>query len=254
MDEVIKERIYVLGAITSVIALFLMIIPHLAGYASYFESIPVNYRIYLFIFLLSVLAIIILNLLRLRAKKYPISIKNDNILYTIEDSTGKLVHCEKNQLMRANYDFIKLYDEEIVVDGEITNIKGSIEGAESTIVAPSEKRGMTWDVQHVFHRQLPTSKYVKRTLSFDFIDSFTKNNEYVLCRILNIIEDFQLSIIFPMNRPPQEIRGFLKRGPIEIEKQKPPLQLYELPDKRKRVDWQIKRPKVGDIYKIIWSW
>ena len=254
MDEVIKERIYVLGAIANVIVLFLMLITYFLGYASYFELIPANYRCYLFIFLLVVLAFIILNLLRLRAKKYPISIKNDNILYTIEDPRGKLVHCEKNQLMRANQDFIKLYDEEIIVDGEIANIKGSIEGAESTIVAPSEKRGMTWDVQHVFHRQLSTSKYVKRTFSFDFIDSFTKNNEYVLCRIANVVEDFQLSIIFPMNRPPQEIRGFLKRGPIEIERQNPPLQMYELPDKRKRVDWQIKRPKVGDIYKIIWSW
>ena len=253
MDEVIKERIFVLGAIANVILLFLMLIPYFVRYAS-FELIPANYRIYLFIFLLVVLAFIILKLLGLRAKKYPISIKNDNILYTIEDPTGKLVHCEKNQLMRANHDFIKVYDEEIIVDGKIANIKGSIEGAESTIVASSERRGMAWGVQHVFHRQLPTNKYVKRTFSFDFIDSFTENNEYALCRIVNVVDDFQLSIIFPMNRPPQEIRGFLKRGPIEFEKQNPPLQMYELPDKRKRVDWHIKRPKVGDIYKIIWSW
>ena len=291
MDEVTKEQIFIIAAIANILALLLLIIPYFIKLTPYFELIPTNYRIYLFFFLTLVLvfieavpqllltpknlllfgfkplfaflflpildcwtASIILKILSLRSKKYPICIKNDNILYTIENPEGKLVHCEKNQLMRANQGFITTYNEEIIVDGEIENIRGSIEGAESTIIAAPKREGMAWNVQHVFHRPLPKNKYVKRIFSFDFIDSFTENKEYVLCRIVNIVEDFQLSIIFPKNRSPQEIRGFLRRGPIEIEKQDPPIYTYELADKRKRIDWQVKYPKIGDIYKIIWSW
>ena len=254
MDEVTKEQIFIIAAIANILAILLLIIPYFIKLAPYFELIPTNYRIYLFFFLTLVLVFIILKILSLRSKKYPICIKNDNILYTIEDPGGKLVRCEKNQLMRANQDFITTYNEEIIVDGKIENIRGSIEGAESTFIAAPKREGMAWNVQHVFHRPLPKNKHVKRTFSFDFIDSFTENKEYVLCRIVNIVEDFQISIIFPKNRSPQEIRGFLRRGPIEIEKQDPPIYTYELADKRKRIDWQVKYPKIGDIYKIIWSW
>lgn len=254
MDEVTKERIFIIAAIANILVLLATVIPYLTKYSPYLERIPTNYRIYLLIFLLVVLAFIILKLLSLRARKYPVSIKSDDILYTIENRTGKLVHCEKNQLIRANSDFIKIYDEEIIVDGKIENARGTIEGGESTIIVTPKREGMTWTVQHVFHRQLPKNKYIKRTFSFDFIDSFTEKNEYVLCRIINVVEDFRLSVIFPADRPPQEIRGFLKRGAVEVEKLKPPIHRYELSDKRVRADWQVKRPRTGDIYRIIWSW
>ena len=68
------------------------------------------------------------------------------------------------------------------------------------------------------------------------------------------VGDSQLSIIFPVERIPHEIRGFLRRGQIEIEKESPPIHRYELPDKRVRVDWQVRWPRTGDIYKIIWNW
>ncbi len=247
MEEVTKEWIFTLAAIANILALFLLIIP-------YFQRLTTNYRTFLILILILFLVIFISKIISLRSKKYPVSIKNNHIFYTIEDIEGRLVHCEKNQLIRANQDFIATYNEEIIVDGKIENISGSIEGSESaTIIAPV-REGMTWNIQHVFNRPLPKNKYLKRTFSFDFIDSFTRNNEYIVCWIRNIVDDFEVSIIFPENRPPREIKGFLRRGQIEIEKQDPPLYLYELPDKRKRIDWQVKHPKIGDIYKVIWSW
>lgn len=254
MDDPNKERIVILAAVANILALLVMVIPYIMERARYLEFIPVWLRLLLLLLLLVLLVFIIIKMFSLRVKRYPVSIKSDSILYTINDHTGRLVHCEKNQLIRANHDFVKIYDEEIIVDGSIANIVGSIEGAESSIVSSPARQGMSWNVQHVFSRQLPKNKFVTRTFAFDFIDSFMENTEYVICRIANKVEDFQLSIIFPLEKIPHEIRGFLRRGQIEIEKESPPIHRYELPDKRVRVDWQVKWPKTGDIYKIIWSW
>ncbi len=254
MDDPTKERLFILAAIANILAVLVMVIPYLVEHAPYLELIPTWLRALLVFSLLAILVFIIVRILNLRAKRYPVSLKSDHILYTINDATGKLVHCEKNQLIRANHDFIKIYDDEIIVDGSIANITGSIEGSESSIISSPERRGMTWNVQHAFSRQLPKNKYVKRTFAFDFLDSFTECSEYILCRIANRVEDFQLSIIFPVDRVPHEIRGFLKRGQIEIEKESPPIHRYELPDKRIRVDWQVRWPRTGDIYNIIWNW
>ena len=153
MDEDTKEHIFIIAAIANILALLFMAIPFLFNYGP-FLNILTKYRTYLIILLLFVLIFIIAGILRIRARKYPISIKADNILYTIKDSNGKLVNCEKNQFIRANYDFIKTMGEEIIVDGKIENFKGYIEGIESIIVPAPKREGMTWNMQHVFQRQL----------------------------------------------------------------------------------------------------
>ncbi len=253
MDEEAKEKIFILAAVANILAVLIMGISYSSQYISKFTFNLTDYRIYLSLLLLVALVITILRIVNLRQRRFPVSIKDDNISYTINDPSGKLVHCEKNQLIRANHDFIKVYEEEIIVDGTLTNFKGSVEGIASSIIPSTEKKEGVWKVQHVFHRTLP-KKYIKRSFSFDFVDSFTKDSEYITCRVVNIVKDFQISLTFPENRPPKEIRGLLRKGPVEIEKERPLFHRYEGADGRVRVDWKIGNPKSGDIYKIIWDW
>lgn len=252
-----KEGIYIIGAIASIIGLIIIITPslleHFPPLMEHVIKIPVYYKIFLFFFLSIVLIFLISKLLSFKKRKIPISIKDDHVIYTIKDSKGKLVSCEKNQFIRANMDFITTYEEEIATDGEIENFKGSIEGVESWIIPPSKKAGLKWKIRHVFYGALPKGKYIRRTFSFDFIDSFTEKSEYIWLSIRNDVGSFVLSIIFPADRHPGEVKKFLKREPVEM-KIDPPICPYTLPDGRKRVDWSVNHPRINDIYIMRWDW
>jgi len=245
-----NDWLYVIGSIASILGLIIIIIPALIEYAI---DIPTNYKIILFFFLLALLIFSFSRILRLWKGKTPISIKEDHILYTIKESSGKLVTCEKNQFIRANVGFITMYEEEIATDGKIRNFRGEIEGIDSNIISSSKKEGLKWKIRHVFHEPLPQNKYIKRTFSFDFINSFTQNDEYIWLDIRNDVKSFILSIIFPSNRFPKEVKKFLKREPAEMNIG-PSLCPYTLPDGRTRVDWPVKHPKINDIYILRWNW
>jgi len=200
---------------------------------------------------LGILLIILIYLIYLHIKyiRFPFQMLLSEITLTIKDKEGKKARCEKKHVFRIYRDNIvdRIVDK-IIADGSIENMS----------VSPGELRDARKEVgmYHIetgFRHSLPKQKEFEHSLSFDFINSFTKSIEsYSIFVDYPVTRKVIIKIIFPRERECKESNMFLIKGILEKRLEKP--SFSRLKDGRCQIHWERKGLKMNDTYKLEWEW
>jgi len=188
-------------------------------------------------------------------KKHPfynVSIKQSIL---IKDRTGKLVQYKNDRTFRPNYPYISRTIGTVTSDGTIENFFATV--SDSNIrctyrILPYLEKFKLCEVS--FSEYLEKNKEYRIVSGFDFINSYTQSQEYHVFRIEMVDKIFSFSVIFPQGRLPKSINCFCTKGETFILKSLPPAIITPLPDGYKEYNWVIKRPRIGNTYKVKWEW
>lgn len=176
----------------------------------------------------------------------------------IKDSSGKLAHFKSKWIFKPNYPYISRVRSTVFSDGSIENFSGTIcndISVDCTInVFSSDQKSLI--VEEDFSGYLKKHKKYTSVLEFDFIDSYTKNQEYHIFRIESYQKKFSFSIIFPRGRYPTSIECTHTKSRNKIPIMQNGLKPSEFIDASgyKEYNWQVMHAPVGDSYRVHWTW
>ncbi len=188
-------------------------------------------------------------------KKYAFYTIYEKESLLIKDRTGKLAHFKDEWTFRPNHPYISQAKTTITSDGTIKNFFATISdnsiSCNFRILSYFEKFKIA---ELTFSKHLKKNKEYKVICGFDFINSYTQNQEYHVFRIEGFDKIFSFSVVFPIDRIPEDISCFCTKGEILLLKDLSPTTIILLPDGYKEYNWVIKRPRIGDTYKVKWGW
>lgn len=200
---------------------------------------------------LGILLFILIYLIYLHFKyiRFPFQVLLSEITLTIEDKEGKRVHCEKKHFFRIHRENVvdRIVDK-IIADGSIENI--SVSPGE---LKDARKEVGIYRIETGFRHSLPKQKEFEHSLSFNFIDSFTKSIEsYSIFVDYPVTKKIIVKVIFPSERECRESNMFLIKGILEKRLEKP--SFSRLKDGKCQIHWERKGLRMNDTYKLEWEW
>lgn len=212
---------------------------------------------YLFAILLIVICIVIFYF-NSYIKQHPFYIIYKKHSLIIRDRSGKLVHFRSKCIFKPNYPYICRVRSAVSTDGSIGNFSGTIcnsTNIDCTVSTfSSDKKFLI--VEQLFSKDLEVYKKYTSILEFDFIDSYTKDQEYHIFRMESYQRKFSFSIVFPSGRHPTSIEcAHDTKGdkvPLPQDALKPTASIDA--NGYKEYKWEIIHPRAGDTYRVDWAW
>ena len=210
---------------------------------------------YLFSILLIVIFIVIFYF-NSYIKQHPFYIIYKKHSLIIKDASGKLVHFRSKCIFKPNYPYIGRVRSAVFTDGSINNFSGTICNGTNigctVSTFSSDKKSLI--VEQVFSEDLEVYKKYTSILEFDFIDSYTEDQEYHIFRMESYQKKFSFSIVFPSDRYPTSIECThdTKGDKVPQDALKPTKSIDA--NGYKEYKWEIIHPLAGDSYRVQWTW
>lgn len=166
--------------------------------------------------------------------------------FVTEDA--RLVRQTRSARVRAASANVRGFVDQMSTDGRIVAID-----VRPGTYRPKRTEGGEMFLQIDFTRPLNKGEETDIQMRFDLIESFPDpNEEHWTVRVNPPTDVVRLIVRFHANRPYKAFRGFERFTAHE--------ELYEIQpketsdDERPVLDWEIKRPNVGCVYKLCWNW
>lgn len=178
---------------------------------------------------------------------FELRIASHEVLVDIQDIGGNLaIHKRKTKFICLK-DGITTFTDHMSVDGKLLEPQVT-----PGLIEDIRAEGGDLFVKANFGRVLKKGDQIERQLSAKLSECFIGQPEYWSVRIVLPTDEFKLSVIFPIERPYKNYRGFRRITSHEmINKVQPQETLIE---GRPALVWQVKFPVVKDVYKLVWDW
>jgi len=167
----------------------------------------------------------------------------------IMDREGKLAHVIKTHEIRANHSGLIHYrHRNLSCDGVAANFQPD---SISKIIT-SEKEAGDYNITIAFKHQIERWKSTLTSIEFDFVDSFTDDNEYLIALVPDRSRWLEMEVKFPENRLPKQgtVKMHLLSAGSEAELDPPEV-------KDRVIKWSI-RKRVWNLptgeYALSWDW
>ncbi|WP_299938536.1 toll/interleukin-1 receptor domain-containing protein [uncultured Pelagimonas sp.] len=179
---------------------------------------------------------------------YEVEIEEINSYNEICDIEGrKLVH--KNEFcIKAISDQVHGYTEQYQSDGYIENFSGAPGRIESIT-----KEQSIYYVRNTFDSPLLLGESMRRTAYCEYYDSFMSEDEYWVFRQSNPTRNLTIQIVFPIERPPKNCAGYVRKLNYDEEYHSPP-RIVAREDRRRQIEWNIPRVGLESSYILRWKW
>lgn len=165
-------------------------------------------------------------------------------ILTINDREGKSASLSRVQTARANHKGItEFWCRNISADGSISNIL--IDNK-----TPDGQRTEAGDIQVCkrFRDPLKFREIFKMVLSYELKDSFTSNPESIIHVVEAETKFLRLVALLPKDRLPKSAKARLRYGGANHKELSSPKLSGE------RIEFELKRPKLGAEYCLEWEW
>jgi hypothetical protein len=166
----------------------------------------------------------------------------------LQDTEGKRVTYFKRQRVRFLQDNIIAYQDNAWGDGNIFTDYQCSPGIPVDRYREGHRYRVLISLRATKQRGDIEEFYIQRTIT----DGFTRTTEDFQTEIDHKTQKLSLSVVFPMDRNPKEVRIVEQKAHRTLELGRD--HCHRLPDGRLEVRWETTKPRRFEAYILHWSW
>lgn len=178
---------------------------------------------------------------------FGLRILNHEVKIDLQDTSGALAYQTRTTKFLALKDKITSFIDHMSADGDL-----EVSSVSPGTLEDIRREGGDLFLTTNFGKVLSKGEIIDKEIKTILKNTFESNPEYWSVRIILPTKEFKLIIIFPINRPYKNFRGYQRITSHEMIAETQPIET--LISGRPALVWSVKAPKLKDVYKIIWEW